>query len=204
MSGIQLFEQGPAADPGQPHAHEFTDPAQTEHAVVEALLAGPGQFASTWLRLTVRSQLAAWRAINARALATLAALTAARLSQAQSAGEGVDVPGWVARAIEAARATELNQDVLTQAWLAEYHDRGVRARADASLAAGAGQAVLGSLLMAAELDGDSVRVRALMRHSSGPDEVREALVQVAEALVAELGEATGGDAQQVFRALLAG
>lgn len=204
MSGIQLFEQGPAADPGQPHAHEFTDPAQTEHAVVEALLAGPGQFASTWLRLTVRSQLAAWRAINARALATLAALTAARLSQAQSAGEGVDVPGWVARAIEAARATELNQDVLSQAWLAEYHDRGVRERADASMATGARQAVLGSLMMAAELDGDSVRVRALMRDSSGPDEVREALVQVAEAVVAELSAATGGDWPQVFRALLTG
>lgn len=185
------------------------EPSADERAVVESLLAGDEQYASTWRRLPNEQYLAAWRAVNVRAVGLLASLVLQRLAEAQAMAGRLDVDPWVHRAIDAARATELTADVLMQAWLAEYHDRGVRVAGenpdpDDPMAIGARLAVLGSQLMAGELDQDSVRVRQLMNASTGPDEVREALVQVADALTRDLAEATGGSHEQVLRALVAG
>ena len=69
---------------------------------------------------------------------------------------------------------------------------------------GAFRAMLGARLMAAELDGDSVRVRQLTKDADNPVEVREALVQLADALARDLAEATGGSRERVLRALVSG
>ncbi|MDI9628015.1 MAG: hypothetical protein QM286_05660 [Acidobacteriota bacterium] len=181
--------------------------AAVERSVVESLL-DYERYEEIWQRLPASTYFAAWRAVNARALGVLAAITLQQLAHAQAASGTADVYPWVSRAIDAARTTELNEDVLTQAWLADQHDRGVRlatAHPDRGDATGIGalRAVLGARLMAAELDGDSVRVRQLTKDASDPVEVRESLVQLADALARDLAEATGGSRETVLRALVA-
>lgn len=175
--------------------------------MVESLLAGDDAFAKTWQELPQDAQLAAWARIDVRALELLASLTLQQLAQAQAASGRPDVGDWVHRAIDAARLTELNADVLTQAYLASYRDRGVQVGAehpdpDDPMAVGARLAVLGAGLLAGELDGDSVRVRQLVKASAGPEEVRGALVQLADALAIDLASHTGASKETVFRALV--
>ena len=147
--------------------------------------------------------------MNTRALGVLAAVTLQQLAQAQAASGTADVFPWVSRAIDAARTTELSADVLTQAWLADQHDRGAQLTAahpdpGDPMRIGAFRAMLGARLMAAELDGDSVRVRQLTKDADNPVEVRDALVQLADALARDLAEATGGSRERVLRALVSG
>lgn len=177
-----------------------------EQAVIESLL-DPEQYEVVWQRLPTDTYFAAWRTVNARALGVLAAVTLQQLEQAQAASGLAVVPAWVSRAIEASRTTELNAEVLMQAWLAEQHDRGVQlsqAHPDRRdpMAIGAQRAILGSELMVGELDDDTVRVRLLAKAADDAIEVREALVQLADALARDLAEATGGSREQVLRALV--
>ena len=173
--------------------------------MIESLI-DPQQYEAVWHRLPTDTWLAAWRAVNARALGVLAAVWLQQLDRAQAASGVAVVPAWVSRANDAVRSTELNADVLTQAWLAEQHDRGVRlstAHPDPAdpMAIGARRAVLGSELMMAELDDDWVRVRRLVKDADDAIEVGEALAQLADALVRDLSDATGGSRERVLRAL---
>lgn len=177
--------------------------------VVSSLIAGGEQYLTTWAHLTLRSYLGVLRAVAARGLELLATMTANALAQAQ-AGQGMaDVPPWVHRAIEASWATELDSDVLMQAWLADYQDRGraILAEQDdpgSPLQIGARQAVLGAELMMAELDADTVRLRRAMLAADSPELVREGLVQVLEAVADDLARGAGSDRERVLRALVGG
>ncbi len=209
------YQAGPLPDPPAdpdgiirpaPHAHELASAAETERVVVASLIAGGEQYLTTWLHLTLRSYLAALRAVAARGLGLLASMTLTGLAEAQAAGRRPEVPNWVHRAIEASWATELDADVLTQAWLAEYHDRGKETLAaepdpGSPLHIGAQQAVVGSELMVAELDGDSVRLRRTQSDAASPELVREGLVQLLEAVVDELAALAGSDRGRVLQAL---
>lgn len=181
-----------------------TNPA-AERAVIESLI-DHQQYEAVWHRLPTDAYFAAWRAVNARALGVLAVVWLQQLDRAQAASGVAVVPAWVSRAIDAARTTELNADVLMQAWLAEQHDRGVQlstAHTDPAdpMAIGARRAVLGSELMMGELDEDWVRVRRLVKDADDAIEVREALAQLADALVRDLAEVTGGSRERVLGAL---
>lgn len=191
------------SEDGRAHALLLPD-AETERAVVASLLDDGGAYLETWQRLDVDAQLRAWQRLAGRGLGLLATLTAQHLAQAQANAGTAQVAPWVRRAIEAARATELNDDVLVQAWLADYHDEGVRrSEGSGDEAIGAQQAVLGSQLLMGHVDGDTVRVRALLAEAS-PSQARESLVQLTEAVVLDLSELTGADAERVFAALLGG
>ncbi len=118
------YQAGPLPDPPAdpdgiirpaPHAHELASAAETERVVVASLIAGGEQYLTTWLHLTLRSYLAALRAVAARGLGLLASMTLTGLAEAQAAGRRPEVPNWVHRAIEASWATELDADVLTRA-----------------------------------------------------------------------------------------
>lgn len=190
------------SEAGRAHTLLLPD-AETERAVVASLFGDGGAYLETWQRLDVDAQLRAWQRLAARGLGLLASLTAQQLAQAQASTGRAEVAPWVRRAIEASRATELNNDVLVQAWLADYHDEGVRrSEGIGDEAIGAQQAVLGSQLLMGHVDGDSVRVRSLLGEAS-TTQARESLVQLTEAVVADLGELTGADAERIFTALLA-
>lgn len=176
-----------------------------ERAVIESLI-DDQQYEAVWHRLPTNIWFAACRAVNARALGVLAAVWLQQLDRAQAASGVAVVPAWVSRAIDAARSTELNADVLMQAWLAEQHDRGVQlsmAHPDPAdpMAIGARRAMLGSELMMGELDEDWMRVRRLVKDADDAIEVREALAQLADALVRDLAEVTGGSRERVLGAL---
>lgn len=182
--------------------------SSAQQSVVQSLI-DHEQYEEIWRSLPTDTYFAAWRAVNTRALGVLAAVTLQQLAQAQAASGTADVFPWVSRAIDAARTTELSADVLTQAWLADQHDRGAQLTAahpdpGDPMRIGAFRAMLGARLMAAELDGDGVRVRQLTKDADNPVEVRDALVQLADALARDLAEATGGSRERVLRALVSG
>lgn len=193
-------------EPIPPRPPEPADRAATAQAVVASLLAGEEEYLATWQRLPTDDQLAAWLDITARGLGLLAAVTGQQLAQAQEASGSASVAPWVRLAIEASRSTELTADVLIQAWLTEYESRGLRVAeehdgAEDPLAIGARQAILGSRLLMGQVDGDTVRVRQLMKAAASPEEIREALVQVVEAVATELAEATASDQHRVLQIL---
>ena len=145
-------------------------------------------------------------ALTRTGLGLLTSLVLNKLAAAQASGAKPSVTSWVHRAIEVGRATELNVQVAQAAWLADYRELGEKQlldeATDPATRESASLAVLGTQLVEAAGDGDTVRVADLVKQF-GEKVCAAAVNIVLDAVVRDLSDETGAPYDRVLTILQA-
>lgn len=145
-------------------------------------------------------------ALATTGLGLLTSLVLNKLAAAQASGASPAVTSWVHRAIEVGRVTELNVQVAQAAWLADYRDIGEKQLLDDSTdpatRESASLAVLGTQLVEAAGDGDTVRTDDLVKQF-GQRVCAAGVNTVLDAVVRDLADETGAPYDRVLNILQA-